>query len=78
MGQTAPLPKQVGVPAGAGVVGPSGPFGRQARFAGLPPEHKPEQQSTPSVQDSSTLAKVQTTGLPVGPGVGLEVGCDIK
>eukprot|EP00957_Ditylum_brightwellii_P170751 12996874-Ditylum_brightwellii.AAC.1 len=44
---------------------------KQTRSAGLPPVHTPEQQSTPSLHDSSTWAKVQVA---VGELVGFSVG----
>mmetsp|Transcript_35992 Transcript_35992/g.61397 ORF Transcript_35992/g.61397 Transcript_35992/m.61397 type:complete len:114 (-) Transcript_35992:1398-1739(-) len=55
-------------------VGPTITYWRHVRVEGLPLVHEPEQQSGPLLHASPNLAKGQTTGLPVGAGVGFLVG----
>jgi len=65
---------------GDGVAG--SPFERHTRFAGLPPEHDPEQQSASPTHDCPTWAKLHCSGrsvgdLVVGAFVGMRVGEEV-
>jgi len=68
-----------GAGAGVGGVGEGavGPLARQTRSLRLPPEHRPEQQSTFSMQGALISAKSHSVGGGVGASVGGWVGTEV-